>query len=65
MSRAQYHQSFWADAEPKNGRFLAPAQALNHTDEELEFLARLVAPRTAWQIAGRKGNKDGTGKMTY
>ena len=65
VSQAQYHQSFWADAEPRNGRYLSPAQALNHTDEELEFLARLVDQRTAWQIAGRKGIKDGRGQMTY
>ena len=65
VSRAQYHQSFWADAEPRNGRYLSPAQALNHTDEELEFLARLVDQHTAWQIAGRKGIKDGRGQMTY
>lgn len=64
MSRVQYHQSFWADAEPRNGRYLSPAQALNHTDEELEFLARLVDQRTAWQVAGRKGNKNGGGQIT-
>lgn len=65
LSQAQYHQSFWADADPRNGRQLTPAQALNHTDEELEFLAGLVDQRTAWQIAGRKGIKDGQGKMGY
>ncbi|WP_096698091.1 iron dicitrate transport regulator FecR [Polaromonas sp. AER18D-145] len=65
VSRAQYHQSFWADAEPREGRYLSPAQALNHTDEELEFLARLVNQRTAWQVAGRKGVKDGRGQMGY
>lgn len=66
VSQAQYHQAFWADAEPRNnGRLLSPAQALNHTDEELEFLAGLVDQRTSWQIAGRKGIKDGSGKMTY
>lgn len=65
LSQAQYHQSFWADAEPKDGLYLSPAQALNHTDEELEFLAGLVDQRTAWQVAGRKGTKDGSGRMTY
>ena len=54
-----------ADAEPRNGRSLSPAQALNHTDEEPVFLARLVNQRTAWQIAGRKGIKDGRGQMGY
>jgi hypothetical protein len=65
VSQADYHQAFWADADAKNGVFLTPAQALNHTDEELEFLARLVDQRTTWQIAGKKGIKDGSGKMTY
>lgn len=63
LSRSEYHQSFWGEVEPKNGRFLTPARALNHTDEELEFLARLVNQRTAWQIAGKKGPGDGSGYM--
>ena len=63
VSRADYHQSFWGEAEPKNGRYLTPARAINHTDEELEYLARLVNQRTAWEIAGRKGVKDGAGYM--
>lgn len=62
-SRAEYHQAFWGEAEARNGRFLTPAGAINHTDEELEFLARLVDQRTAWQVAGRKGVKDGRGYM--
>ncbi len=63
VSWAEYHQSFWAEPEAKNGRFLTPMTAINHTDEELEFLAGLVGQRTAWQIAGRKGTKDGSGYM--
>ncbi|MDP2016758.1 iron dicitrate transport regulator FecR [Hydrogenophaga sp.] len=63
LSVSSYHQSFWGEAEPKAGRFLTPAPALNHTDEELEFLARLIDQRTAWQIAGRTGVKDGRGYM--
>jgi hypothetical protein len=63
MSRADYHQAFWGEVEPKEGKFLTPAKAINHTDEELEFLARLVDQRTAWQIAGKKGVKDGSGYM--
>lgn len=63
ISRADYHQSFWGEAEPKNGRFLTPAKAINHTDEEVEFLAELAGQRTAWQIAGKKGVKDGSGYM--
>ena len=63
VSRSVYHQSFWGEAQPVNGKLLTPAKAINHTDEELEFLARLVDQRTAWQIAGRKGVKDGMGYM--
>ena len=65
VSQSVYHQSFWAEAAPRNGRLLTPAGAINHTDEELEFLARLIGQRTAWQIAGRKGTKDGGGQMGY
>lgn len=63
VSRSDYHQSFWGEAEPKNGRYLTPAKAINHTDEEMEYLAKLVNQRTAWEIAGRKGVKDGAGYM--
>lgn len=63
VSRASYHQSFWGEAEAKEGRFLTPAKAINHTDDELENLAKLINQRTAWQIAGRKGTKDGMGYM--
>jgi hypothetical protein len=62
-SQADYHQSFWGEVEPKGGRLLTPAKAINHTDEEVEFLARLVDQRTAWQVVGRKGAKDGSGYM--
>jgi len=63
VSKSDYHQSFWGEVEAKNGRYLTPAKAINHTDEELEFLAKLVNQRTAWEIAGRKGVKDGMGYM--
>ena len=62
-SRASYHQSFWGEVRPKEGRYLTPAAAINHGDEELETLARLVSQRTAWQILGYKGVKDGKGYM--
>ena len=65
VSQSVYHQSFWAEPAPRNGRLLTPAGAINHTDEELEFLASLIGQRTAWQIAGRKGTKDGSGQMNY
>lgn len=63
VSQASYHQAFWGEPAPRNGHFIRPANAINHTDEELEFLARLVGQRTAWQIAGKKGMKDGKGFM--
>jgi hypothetical protein len=63
VSRADYHQSFWGEPELKNGKWLSPAKAINHTDEELEFLARLIGQRTNWQLAGKKGVKDGMGYM--
>lgn len=61
FSQATYHQAFWGEVQPVGGRLLRPAPAINHGDEELEFLARLVGQRTAWQLTGRKGPKDGTG----
>jgi hypothetical protein len=64
VSQAQYHQSFWATPEPSGQPLLTPAKAINHTDEEMEFLARLIGQRTAWQIAGHKGIKDGSGKLS-
>ena len=65
QSQSDYHQSFWADADEKNGSKLSEAKFLDHTDEELEFLARLINQRTSWQIAGRKGKPDGKGSMGY
>jgi hypothetical protein len=59
-SRSEYHQSFWAEPAPRNGRSLMQAPAINHTDEELDELAQLVDQRTAWQISGKKGTKNGT-----
>lgn len=63
VSRSSYHQSFWAETQPRNGRLLTPAGAINHTDEEMEYLARLVNQQTAWQVLGRRGIKDGKGYM--
>lgn len=63
VSQSNYHQSFWGEAQARNGRFLTPAGAINHTDEELEYLARLVNQQTAWQALGRTGVKDGKGYM--
>lgn len=64
-SQSNYHQSFWAEATAQGGALLRPAGFLNHTDEELEFLAKLINQRTYWQIAGRKGTPDGKGTMGY
>ena len=61
LSEADYHQAYWGEVAPKNGKLLTPANAINHTDEELEFLARLANQRTAWQITGKKGMRDGSG----
>jgi len=65
VSQSGYHQSFWANAEPVNGSRLQPAEFLDHTDEELEFLARLIGQRTEWQITGRKRALDGKGATGY
>lgn len=63
-SMSEYHQSFWVEPQPNaRGRMFAPAQAINHTDEELEYLAALVNQRTAWQLAGRRGVHNGSGYM--
>lgn len=67
-SESEYHQAFWGEVEPRNGRLITPAGALNHTDEEVEFLAQLVDQKTAWQITGRKGHPksgSGTGSERY
>ena len=63
VSRSTYHQSFWAEVQRKDGRLLTPAGAINHTDEEMEYLARLVNQKTAWEVLGRKGIRDGGGYM--
>lgn len=60
-SQSEYHQAFWGEVHPVGGRYLRPAPAINHGDEELETLARLIGQRTAWQISGHKGVKDGSG----
>jgi hypothetical protein len=63
LSQSEYHQSFWGEVDPKNGHYLTPARAINHTDEEIERLAALIGQRTAWQIAGRRGDHNGSGYM--
>lgn len=56
-SVSEHHQAYWADKRAPDDVVLLPAKAITHTDEELEFLARLVQQRTAWQISGRKGSQ--------
>lgn len=63
VSQSVYHQSFWGEVQARDGRWLTPARAINHTDEEIEQLAQLVGQRTAWQELGRRGVKDGRGYM--
>ena len=63
LSESAYHQSFWAEVAPRQGRLITPATAINHTDEELEMVAALVGQPTRWQELGRKGVKDGAGYM--
>ena len=63
VAQSSYHQSFWGEAQPKNGHYLTAANAINHTDEEMEYLAKLVDQRTAWEIEGHRGVKNGMGYM--
>ena len=63
LSQASYHQAFWGEPQPVRGRTLTPAPAINHTDDELEYLAHLVDQQTAWEGMGKKGVKDGRGLM--
>jgi hypothetical protein len=58
VSQSEYHQAFWGETTPLNGKMLTPAKAVNHSDTELEYLARLANQRTAWQISGKKGPKE-------
>lgn len=55
---SSYHKAVWADSQADGRSSILPARAINHTDEELEYLARLVGQRTAWEVSGKKGSKD-------
>lgn len=57
VSETSYHQAVWGEPVWGGQAALTPARAINHTDEELEFLARLIGEQTAWQISGKKGSK--------
>jgi hypothetical protein len=58
LSESTHHQAFWGEGGTAAGS-LTPALMINHTDQELEFLARLIGERTAWQIAGKRSNMAG------
>lgn len=60
LSESTYHQAVWGEAALDGRSALTPARLINHTDEELENLARLIGDRTAWQISGKKGNHTGS-----
>lgn len=64
-SQSNRRQSFWAVADEINGTGRRETKFMDHTDEGLELLARLINPRTCWQMAGRKGVADGKGKMEF
>ena len=57
VSQSEYHQAYWSGLPDRNGMTLTGAKMLNHSDEELEFLARLAGQRTAWQMSGKKAVK--------
>ncbi|MDQ3058414.1 MAG: iron dicitrate transport regulator FecR [Pseudomonadota bacterium] len=48
------HEAFWAAPESSEGGLLMPADSINHTDKELELLARLLNQKTPWQASGEK-----------
>lgn len=53
-SHAEHHHAFWGEVEARGGHFLTPAKNFNHSDEEVEFLARLVAQHPAWKNAQQR-----------
>ena len=54
LCTSTYHEAFWAATDSSEGDALMPADRINHTDAELEFLARLISRKTAWQVTGEK-----------
>lgn len=63
LSKATHHQAFWGEVMGNGESSLKPARMFNHTDEELEYLARLVGQRPAWQIPGQRS--DAMGRNSY
>jgi hypothetical protein len=58
VSTADHHAAFWGEASPKAGKSLTPGNMLNHTDDELEYLAQLVGQKTAWQLPTYRPSKE-------
>lgn len=52
ISSSTCHQAFWAIADSTANATFMPADRINHTDKELEFLAHLINQKTAWQVSG-------------
>lgn len=52
ISSSTCHQAFWAIADSTANSAFMPADSINHTDKELEFLAHLINQKTAWQVSG-------------
>lgn len=61
-SESYYHQSFLALPEPFEGKFIHSSPAVNHSDEEVESLARVLNIKTSWELRG-KGVFDGRGLL--
>jgi len=53
ISASTCHEAFWAISGSNEGYALMPADSINHTDEQLEFLAHLINQKTAWQVSGK------------
>ena len=54
LSTSTHHEAFWATPQGSESGILIPADSINHTDRELEFLAGLINQQTAWQVNARK-----------
>ena len=60
VTESRYHTAFWIAPEGTGvANSIKSAKGINHTDEELEFLAMLAGQSTAWQIYGKPGAHGG------
>jgi hypothetical protein len=62
-SHADYHQAFWGESELRDDQWINPAQPMDHSDEEQDYLARQVGQQTAWSRANQLGSRDGSGTL--